>query len=129
MSIEAPTEHERAETARLNDELRRRPSGHCVFTHGVIALLVEGAKDDGDALCRKIVGQRAILTQIANCVPPSGDDPYGERDFAAIVYNDAKIYWKIDYFEAGSERMYGSAEPWNAQKTDRVMTVMLADEY
>ena len=129
ISIEAPTEHERAEIARLNDELRQRPGARCVFTHGVMAMLVEGAKDEGDAQCRRIVGQRALLTQIANCVPAEGDDPYGERDFAAIVYNDAKIFCKIDYFEADSERMYGSAEPWNAEKTDRVMTVMLADEY
>ena len=49
ISIEAPTEHERAEIARLNDELRQRPGARCVFTHGVMAMLVEGAKDEGDA--------------------------------------------------------------------------------
>ena len=38
-----------------------------------------------------------------------------------------KIIWKIDYYD--KEYEYASEDPADITKTNRVLTVMLADEY
>ena len=48
-------------------------------------------------------------------------------DDAAFEYNDMKIIWKIDYYD--KEYEYASEDPADITKTNRVLTVMLADEY
>ena len=56
------------------------------------------------------------------------NDPYGEHDFGSFDYNGEKIYWKIDYYYDKSNQ-YLSENPANPDVTNRVLTVMLADEY
>lgn len=55
------------------------------------------------------------------------NDPYGEHDFGSFDYNGEKIYWKIDYYD--KDYQFYSADPSNPDITNRVLTVMLADEY
>lgn len=61
------------------------------------------------------------------------NDPHGERDFGSFELEGQKLFWKIDYFakpEAGEEsHRWGSEDPADSSKTDRVTTVMLAEEY
>jgi len=63
----------------------------------------------------------------------TGSDPFGERDFGSIELEGQKLFWKIDYYaksEAGEEfYQWGSENPADPAKTDRVTTVMLAEEY
>lgn len=55
------------------------------------------------------------------------NDPYGEHDFGSFEYKGQKIFWKIDYYD--KDFCYMSEDPSNESKTNRVLTVMLADEY
>ncbi len=55
------------------------------------------------------------------------NDPYHEHDFGKIVYNGTTMFWKLDYFDKSLE--FGSHNPADPTVTERVLTVMLADEY
>ena len=114
------SKHERAaKIAALNDELRKNPTnrhlGFITMTPGVAALPWVN-----------------VLAKLASLGPedfPAGDDPYRERDFAAFEINDEKLYFKIDYFEKGSNLTAGAEHPENPETTERVLTVMLREEY
>jgi hypothetical protein len=55
------------------------------------------------------------------------NDPYGEHDFGSFDYKDDKIFWKIDYYDLNNQ--YLSANPTDPNITNRVLTIMLAEEY
>ncbi len=55
------------------------------------------------------------------------NDPYNEHDFGSFYYKGEQIYWKIDYYDK-NYRFY-SENPCNPNITNRVMTIMLAEEY
>jgi Protein of unknown function (DUF3768) len=55
------------------------------------------------------------------------NDPYNEHDFGAFEHEGQRIFWKIDYYAPDMEQ--GSEDPADPQKTVRVLTIMLADEY
>ena len=55
------------------------------------------------------------------------NDPYGEHDFGSFDYKGDKIFWKIDYYDKNYQ--YLSENPSNPNITNRVMTIMLAEEY
>lgn len=55
------------------------------------------------------------------------NDPYNEHDFGNFEVAGEKFFWKIDYYDR--ERQYGSEDPADPEKTTRVLTVMLAEEY
>ena len=57
-----------------------------------------------------------------------GNDPYGEHDFGSVEVDGIKVFWKIDYYDKANPD-YGSDEPENPEATDRVLLVMLAEEY
>lgn len=126
-----PTE-KLARIRTLNDAARREPGVACTanMTTGVAAL------PDLDRL--------TVLLHVMRYDQFDGDnDPYGEHDFGA-VYRLASgewtqrrpadadtiaqtVFWKIDYYD--NSLQWGSDEPWDALKTARVLTVMLAGEY
>ncbi|MEO1263603.1 MAG: DUF3768 domain-containing protein [Bacteroidota bacterium] len=56
-----------------------------------------------------------------------GNNPYGEHDFGAIEKNGNRVFWKIDYYNESMTK--GSEDPSDPEKTRRVMTIMLAQEY
>ncbi len=56
-----------------------------------------------------------------------GNDPYGEHDFGCITVDGYKCFWKIDYYD--NNLKYHSPDPGDPEVTQRVLTVMLADEY
>ena len=55
------------------------------------------------------------------------NDPYNEHDFGNFELCNRQFFWKIDYFDERSE--FGSEDPADPQKTTRILTIMLADEY
>ena len=108
--------------AALNDELRKDPTnrglGLVTMTSGVAAL--------GTAFWIK------VAEKLASLGPKDfreGNDPYGERDFAAIKVDGEKLLFKIDYFEKGSSHTFGAETPEDPEATDRVLMVMLREEY
>ena len=57
----------------------------------------------------------------------TANDPYGEHDFGSFDYKGQKIFFKIDYYDLNYE--YMSENPSDPTITNRVLTIMLADEY
>ena len=55
------------------------------------------------------------------------NDPYREHDFGSFETAGEKFFWKIDYYDR--DLMFGSDDPTDPEKTTRVLTIMLADEY
>ncbi|MEP4125327.1 MAG: DUF3768 domain-containing protein, partial [Lentilitoribacter sp.] len=55
------------------------------------------------------------------------NDPYGEHDFGSFEFGGKKCFWKIDYYDLNYQG--GSDDPSDLSKTNRVLTIMLADEY
>ena len=55
------------------------------------------------------------------------NDPYGEHDFGSFDYKGNKIFFKIDYYDLNYEFM--SKNPANPDITNRVLSIMLAEEY
>jgi hypothetical protein len=76
--------------AELNDRFRKDPlrHGRLMITAGV-----RGLGDDSV--------QRALRAIAEQDDIPAGNDPYGERDFAAFDLDGARIFWKIDLYEKG----------------------------
>jgi hypothetical protein len=57
----------------------------------------------------------------------AGNDPHHEHDFGSFELEGEKLFWKIDYYNESMDG--GSEDPSDPQKTRRVLTVMLAEEY
>ena len=55
------------------------------------------------------------------------NDPYDEHDFGSFDYKGDKVFWKIDYYDLNNQ--YLSINPANPNITNRVLTIMLAEEY
>lgn len=98
-----------SKTAILNDEFRRSGLG-VVLTNGAQSV------DDLNGLMRAV----RVYEKFSE-----DNDPYGERDFGSIQWFDDKIFWKIDYY---NQTLDGWADPTSSE-CQRVLTVMLADEY
>lgn len=107
-----------SKTARireLNDTFRRSfQGGRVVLTSGIAAL-------DDNARASVLEAVRTFDTF------DTGDDPYAEHDFGAVIVDDTTCFFKIDYYDIKVE--YGADDPSIAEQTARVMTIMLASEY
>jgi hypothetical protein len=109
--MNATTERIRA----LNDELRRNLSnGHAVMTAGVAGL--------GPEAVARIVKTIAVYDDFCHA-----NDPYQEHDFGSFEADDHVILFKIDYFDKALT--YHSPDPSDTSVTERVITIMLAEEY
>ena len=101
--------------AQLNDNLRRTgQGGQIVATQGIASLPQET--------------QLAITGAIKNFTNFEPDnDPYGEHDFGAVTIEGMRIFWKIDYY--AQDMMHLSPDASDPSVTNRVMTIMRAEEY
>jgi hypothetical protein len=107
-----------AKTARiraLNDELRQHlTGGMAVITPGVAAL--------GPEAVERIVKTIAVFDDFCHA-----NDPYEEHDFGAFEVDGHTIMFTIDYLDQ-TISMH-SSDPADPSVTQRVITIMLAEEY
>ena len=101
--------------ATQNDNFRRHLSeGTLVLTQGIR----NNAPEDIKEIITKV---RTFDTFDEN------NDPYNEHDFGAFDYKGKRIFWKIDNYDR--EFLYLSPDISNPKLTNKVLTVMYAEEY
>jgi hypothetical protein len=99
----------------LNDNFRATfIGGQVVMSSGVAALCL-------------VVKAHAFLLVQTFAEFNADNDPHGEHDFGSFEVAGEKFFWKIDYYD--SDMMFGSDDPADPEKTRRVLTIMLAEEY
>ncbi len=99
----------------LNDNFRQRlHNRNFLITSGVDAL-------DWETKWRVI--QAVVSFNKFN----KANDPRHEHDFGAFDIEGRRFFWKIDYYDKQNQGL--SEDPANPEKTNRVLTVMLAEEY
>jgi hypothetical protein len=109
--VDTRTERIRA----LNDELRQYLlGGLAVITPGVAAL--------GQAAVDRIVKTITVYDNFCHA-----NDPHEEHDFGSFEADGQTIFFKIDYYD--KDLTYHSPDPSDPSLTERVITIMLADEY
>ena len=54
-------------------------------------------------------------------------DPYREHDFGSVNVGEHTAFFKIEYFAL--DMLHGSPDPSDPSVTERVLTIMLAEEY
>jgi len=106
------------QTARiraLNDELRQHLlGGLAVMTPGVAAL--------GPAAVERIVKTISVFDDFCHA-----NDPHEEHDFGSFEAEGTTIFFKIDYYDRSLN--HHSPDPADPSVTERVITIMLVDEY
>jgi Protein of unknown function (DUF3768) len=99
----------------LNDQLRQNfADGIAVMTPGVAALGAEAVE--------RIVKTIAVFDDFCHA-----NDPHEEHDFGAFDVDRHTIMFKIDYLDR--DLSMHSPDPADPAVTQRVITIMLAEEY
>ncbi len=103
------------EIALQNDNFRKNLSqGTLVLTQGIRSNTPEDLKE--------------IITKVRTFDSfDENNDPYNEHDFGAFDYKGKRIFWKIDNYDR--EFLYLSPDVSNPRLTNKVLTVMYAEEY
>ena len=110
-----PNDQTTSRIRELNDALRTTlRGGKIMMTQGVSAL--------GPGRISALIELLRSLRQFEE-----GNDPYGEHDFGAFDHEGQKYFWKIDYYDL--KLAFHSDDPADPAKTERVLTLMLAEEY
>ncbi len=101
--------------AALNDNFRKTfIGGQVLLSAGIAAMSSEDKAN--------------IVSLVQNFNDFNEDnDPYSEHDFFSIDYKGNKIFAKIDYYDLNNQ--YMSENPADPDITNRVLTIMLAEEY
>jgi hypothetical protein len=99
----------------LNDELRR------TLTDG-IALITPGVAALGLNAVERIFKTVSVFDDFCHA-----DDPHQEHDFGSFEADGHTILFKIDYYDEELSRH--SPDPADPPVTQRVITIMLAEEY
>ena len=101
--------------AEQNDMFRKTFCGGKVFlTCGISAL--------------SLMQQAEIINKVKNFNNFTRDnDPYGEHDFGCFDYYEKQVFWKIDLYDLNYE--FYSSQPDDEAQTNRVLTIMFAEEY
>jgi hypothetical protein len=99
----------------LNDKLRQDlTTGTALITAGVAALGAEAVA--------RIVKTIAVYDDFCH-----ENDPYEEHDFGSFEIDGHRLFFKIDYYD--KSRTYHSPDSSDPSVTERVITIMLAEEY
>ena len=109
------TESSTARIRELNDAFRKPFAGGKMVMSANVAALPEMVK----ASALITVAEFTDFTQV--------DDPHGEHDFLSFEHCNRTFFWKCDYYN--KEMDGGSEDPADPEKTFRVGTLMLAEDY
>jgi hypothetical protein len=109
--VDTRTERIRA----LNDELRQ-------YLLGGVAVITPGIAALGQQAVERIIKTIAVYDDFCHA-----NDPHEEHDFGSFQADGQTIFFKIDYFD--KTLMYHSPDPSDPAVTERVITILLADEY
>ncbi len=108
-----PSETERIRS--LNDAFRKTfTGGRAVITPGIAAL--------GPEAVTRIIQTVAVFDDFCHA-----NDPHQEHDFGCFDADGHRVFFKIDYFD--KSLTYHSPDPADPLVTERVITIMLAEEY
>ena len=99
----------------LNDQLRQN------FTDG-IAVMTPGVAALGPEAVDRIVKTITVFDDFSHA-----NEPHEEHDFGVFEADGHKIMFKIDYLDR--ELAMHSPDPADPTVTQRVITIMLAEEY
>jgi hypothetical protein len=99
----------------LNDAFRKT-------LRGGTALMTSGVDELPDCVKAEAMVQVAHFSDFT-----ADNDPHGEHDIGSFTLVSRTFIWKIDYYDKLCE--FGSEDPSDPDKTTRVLTVMLAEEY
>ena len=99
----------------LNDAFRR------TFAGGKV-MMTSGVDELPDCVKAEVLRQVATFSHFT-----TDNDPHGEHDFGSVTLVGRKFFWKLDYYDR--DMLHGSEDPSDPEKTTRVLTVMLANEY
>jgi hypothetical protein len=115
-SLQETTMTTKSEAIRaLNDKLRHNLTvGTAFITAGVAALGAEAVA--------RIVKTIAVYDDFCHA-----NDPFEEHDFGSFEADGQTIFFKIDYFDKALASH--SPDPTDPLVTERVITIMLAEEY
>jgi len=109
------TDGRRERIRALNDRLRTTGTGgRLLVTAGIQAQGSDFVLRVAEAVC-----------QFEAFGPDN--DPHGEHDFGNLTVDGQTIYFKIDYYDPTFS--YASEDPTDSEKTVRVLTILLTEEY
>ena len=118
---EHPMSNDQPNTARtaiirsLNDQFRKTFIGGAVVITAGIAALDEATR------------QRIFAAVQQFDAFDEDNDPWHEHDFGAVEVDGQRVFFKLAYYDL--TRAMHSEDAADPTKTERVMTIMLADEY
>lgn len=99
----------------LNDQLRKTGYGGRVLTtanlHGLGPRFL----------------QKAVRAMQAFDTFDENNDPFGEHDFGALEVDSQTVFWKIDVYDESYR--FAADDPSDPQRSFRVLTLMLAEDY
>ena len=116
-----PTQHvaidgdKSAKIRALNDRFRKSLTGGRVLMTRAVSALPDDVRARAIELTRTFDGFT------------SDNDPHQEHDFGSFEIDGQKFFFKHDYYDKSMR--YGSEDPSDPEKTTRVLTIMLAEEY
>lgn len=110
----------------------------------VTTINISKVADQNDSFRKSFYGGKIIMTQGISALPlhqqteimqkvrtfdhfTEDNDPYGEHDFGCFDYHGQQIFWKIDLYDLNYE--FYSPQPDDETQTNRVITIMFAEEY
>jgi hypothetical protein len=99
----------------LNDQLRQKmEGGRAVITPGIAAF--------GQEAVQRLVQTISVFDDFC-----TANDPHSDHDFGEFEFDGVSVMFKIDYFD--KDLNFHSPDPADPAVTERVITLMLAEEY
>lgn len=110
--------------ADQNDRFRRSWGGDATVPGQIVMTCGVAALGDAAVLC--LIATVRIFDAFTE-----DNDPWGQHDFGIVEIGQGgetvKVYWKLDLYDA--DYTFGSKAPEDPERTRRVLTLLLPEEY